>query len=429
MIGYVLLLLLTYFLYKHFYKTCVFIMIWSLVFMHVNVGNDYNLWSLSALITLVLFIHKAVNGEIKLGNFPFVKSYVVLILSFVLAGFSLKIGMIGAMVGMFLYPYVVWLAKDKIKNYWRFLFINFAVFSFIILSVGMVELVTGFNPISLYLESINVMNFSEVSDDYLRFGMYRCRSLTAWCSTYGVACGFMMITILFCTYYKRFHLPIFSYVLCVFLFIGVISTGTRSVYVAVCIGLIPLIMNYATKFKYILLLFVIIGIVYTNNQELFDEIIDSFIHSDETGGSSVELRKAQFQAAYKYFERSPLFGNGIGAVGDAMEKNAQLYGAESCIFIIMIDRGLFGFVAYGLFNIQMLLYLWKNCRYRVLVFIPIAILVGKIISAFIDIDEVYPIFWLSILTKAIDDHLLESSRKHIVSSKNVIKEHMHKYST
>ena len=92
-------------------------------------------------------------------------------------------------------------------------------------------------------------------------------------------------------------------------------------YVAVCIGLIPLIINYATKFKYIILLLLIIMFVYTNNQELFDEIIDSFIHSDEAGGSSVDMRMSQFQAAYKYFERSPLFGNGIGAVGHAIEKN------------------------------------------------------------------------------------------------------------
>ena len=59
----------------------------------------------------------------------------------------------------------------------------------------------GFNPVALYLESQNIMTFSEVSDEYIRFGMYRCRSLTAWCSTYGVACGFTMIAFLYATYY------------------------------------------------------------------------------------------------------------------------------------------------------------------------------------------------------------------------------------
>ena len=162
-----------------------------------------------------------------------------------------------------------------------------------------------------------------------------------------------------------------------------------------------------------MLLLVIIAVVYFNNQELFDEIIDSFIHSDEAGGSSVEMRQSQFQAAYNYFIRHPLFGNGIGAVGKAMQKNAQLLGAESCIYIIMIDRGLFGFLAYGLFNIQMIWYLYKNRKYRVIMFIPIAILIGKIISAFIDINEVYPIFWISILVKATDDYIFENVGKRI----------------
>ena len=126
---------------------------------------------------------------------------------------------------------------------------------------------------------------------------------------------------------------------------------------------------------------------------------------------------SQYQAAYKYFEKSPLFGNGIGAVGEAIQKTSQLLGAESCIYIIMIDRGLFGFIAYGLFNIQIVLYLFKKRKYRALVFIPIAILTGKIISAFIDINEVYPIFWLSILTKAIDDCLSECKGKRISINK------------
>lgn len=417
MIGYILLLLLVYFLCRSFYKTCVFLMIWSLVLRHVNVGNDYTIWGLSALVAFLLFVYRIKNKDIRLRDFPFTTSYAILILSFIMAGFSLKIGILGNMIGMFLYPYVAWLAKNKIENYWRFIFINLSLFTLIIVSVGLVELSLGFNPISMYLESHNIMHFEEVREDYLRFGLYRCRSLTAWCSTYGVACGFTMITILFCTYYKRFRLPEFSYILCVLLFIGVVSTGTRSVYLAVCIGLIPLIINYATKFKYVILLLLIIMFVYTNNQELFDEIIDSFIHSDEAGGSSVDMRMSQFQAAYKYFERSPLFGNGIGAVGQAIEKNSQLLGAESCVYIIMIDRGLFGFVAYGLFNIQMILFLYRNRKYRALVFIPIAILIGKIISAFIDIDEVYPIFWLSILTKAIDDNLIENIGRNFKKNK------------
>ena len=363
MIGYLCLFALSFFLVKSFYKTCVFIMIWSLVLMNFNVGNGYTVWGLSSYVALLVFLYKIRIKEINVCEFPFYKTYALFILSFVLAGFSLKIGSVGSIIAFFLYPLVSWMAKDKINRYWRFLLINLSIFTIIILSIGLYELYMGFNPVALYLESQNI--------------------------------------------------ALLSYILCALLLIGVISSGTRSVYTAVCIGLLPLILNYASKFKYIMLLLVIIAVVYFNNQELFDEIIDSFIHSDEAGGSSVEMRQSQFQAAYKYFIRHPLFGNGIGAVDLAMQKNAQLLGAESCIFIIMIDRGLFGLIAYGLFNIQMIWYLCKNRKYRVIMFIPIAILIGKIISAFIDINEVYPIFWISILVKATDDYIFENVGKRI----------------
>ena len=95
---------------------------------------------------------------------------------------------------------------------------------------------------------------------------------------------------------------------------------------------------------------------------MFDNIVDSFVHSDDAEGSNADMRISQFQAAYDYFIRHPLFGNGIGATSVATQKNAQLLGAESCIFIIMIDRVIFGFIAYGLFNIQMCWYLWSKRR-------------------------------------------------------------------
>lgn len=411
MVGYILLGVLFLFLIKSFYKTCVFIMIWSLVLMHVKVGNDYTLWNLSSFVAFIMFLHKIYKNEIRIREFPFYKSYAILILSFILAGFNLRIGAVGNIIGFFLYPFLAWIAKDRIKDYWSFLILHLSFFTIIIVSIGLLELYMGFNPVSLYLENKNIMSFVEVRDDYIRFGMYRCRSLMAWCSTYGVACGFTMITLLYCTFYRRVSIPLMAYLLCVFLFIGVLSSGTRSVYTSVCIGLLPLIINYTAKFKYILLLIVVMIIVYTNNQEMFDEIFDSFIHSDEAGGSSVALRQSQFQAAYNYYIRHPLFGNGVGAVGMAIEKSAQLMGAESCVYIIMIDRGLFGFIAYGLFNIQMLNYLLKNRRYRAIIFVPIAILIGKIISAFIDINEVYPLFWMSILIRATDDHILENIGK------------------
>ena len=417
MIGYLLLAFFSFFLIKSFWKTALIIMIWCPVLLHVNVGQHYNLYGLLSLLATAYFVFfEKQRIKIKFRDFIFYKSYILLILSFLLAGIKLNVGSIGGFVGLFIFPFLTWYAKDRIKKFWRFIFLNISLFSIVLVSVGLIELYQGFNPVALYLEYSNIMSFVEVSEEYIRFGMFRCRSLTAWCSTYGVNCGYAMITLLLCNYYRRFGSQTIPFLISILLFIGVLSTGTRSVYVAVCIGLVPLILNYASKVKYILLLVIIASIVYTNNQEMFDNIVDSFVHSDEAGGSDTDMRISQFQAAYDYFIRHPLFGNGIGATSVATQKNAQLLGAESCIFIIMIDRGIFGFIAYGLFNIQMCWYLWSKRRYRFLIFIPLGILIGKIISLFPDIDETYPLLWMFILMKAIDDYYAENSQTGIIKT-------------
>ena len=129
MIGYLCLFALSFFLVKSFYKTCVFIMTWSLVLMNFNVGNDYTVWGLTSYVALLVFFHKIRAGDINIREFPFYRTYALLILSFVLAGFSLKIGPVGSIIAFFLYPLVSWMAKDKINRYWRFLLINLSIFS------------------------------------------------------------------------------------------------------------------------------------------------------------------------------------------------------------------------------------------------------------------------------------------------------------
>ena len=417
MVGYLLLAVFSVFLFKSFWKASLVIMLWCPVFLHVNIGTHWNLYGILALVAMAsFFMFEKQRSNVKLSEFSFYKSYIVLILSFVLAGIQMNVGGVSSVVGMFAFPFFSWLAKDRIEKYWKFVLINLSLFSIVIVSVGLIELSYGFNPVSLYLESAGIMSFVDVSEEYIRFGMFRCRSLTAWCSTYGVNCGFVMITLMICNYFKRFSYRVIPYLISVFLFIGVISTGTRSVYLAVSVGLTPLILNYATKMKYILLMVAIAYIVYIGNQDMFDEIIESFVHSDEAGGSSAEMRKSQFQAAYNYYIKHPLFGNGIGAVDIATQKNAQLLGAESCIFTIMIDRGLFGFVAYAFLNIQMFYYLLRTRRYRFLIFIPLGVLIGKVTSLFPDISEPYPIFWLSILVKAIDDYYATIPKTGIIKS-------------
>jgi hypothetical protein len=329
----------------------------------------------------------------------------------------MKIGDIGSLLSTFLLPLIFWISRDKIKNWTSFVILNLCIFLIPIIVIGIIELVLGYNPVSLWLEFNGIMTFAEVRDDYMRFGLTRCRSLLAWCSTYGVVCGYALITLLFATYYNIVRNRLFIYILSALLFIGVLSTGTRSVYLSFAIGMMPMIAFYSSKLKYIIGFIAICIIVYQNNQELFDSILDSFVHQDEAGGSSTELREQQFAAAYRFFIQHPFFGNGIGYVVTAMDKSAQLLGAESCIFIIMIDRGIFGFIAYAVFNIELVWMLLKKSSNRLLIFIPLGILIGKLISAFIDIGELYPIMWLAIITQIVKEGVEQNSKNNLKCKK------------
>ena len=51
-----------------------------------------------------------------------------------------------------------------------------------------------------------------------------------------------------------------------------------------------------------------------------------------------------------------------------------------------------------------------------MIFIPLGILIGKIISLFPDIDETYPLLWIFILMKAIDDYYAENSQTGIIKT-------------
>lgn len=418
MVGFGLFLIFSIFLFKSFFKTSVVLLIWQLVFMHVQVGENYTLNGLLGFVLLIAFFIQVYSRKVNLKSFPFLKGYFLVFLSFLFAGFELRIGVVGSLLSMFILPLAFWLSKDKIENWISFVVNNLCVLSIPIVIIGLIELILGYNLVGLWLEANGIMSFAEMSEDYMRFGMIRCHSLVAWCSTYGVLCGYTLITLLFASYYNVERNKILIYTLSLLLFIGVISTGTRSVYLAVAIGMIPLMFLYTTKIKYLICFIAICTIVYYFNQELLDKILDSFINHEDAGGSSIEMRDSQFDAAYEYFVRHPLFGNGIGYVSTAMKESPKLLGAESCIFIIMIDRGIFGFLAYGFLNVQIILYYLKSRHFCMLIFIPIGILVGKLISAFIDIGELYPIMWLAIITQIISKFLIKKDIKYGISWNN-----------
>ena len=86
MIGYLLLAFFSFFLIKSFWKTALIIMIWCPVLLHVNVGQHYNLYGLLSLVATAYFVFFEKQPNIFMyKDFIFFKSYILLILSFLIS--------------------------------------------------------------------------------------------------------------------------------------------------------------------------------------------------------------------------------------------------------------------------------------------------------------------------------------------------------
>lgn len=315
---------------------------------------------------------------------------------------TLNIGSLLSVLQIFVIPVSSYFAIQKISKFWNFLFLNIFIFVSVILSVGFIELSLGFNPIILWLKSVNIGDYSsEQREDYIRFGMYRCQSLMVWCSTYGVVCGVTALLLLLLNYYKRFKQSLLVVLMSLLLLFGMFTCGTRSVFVAITITLLAYIFQAAFKFKYLLVGLLLLLCAFYLFPDFFDQVLLSLTDTSSVGGSDTELRQSQLKIALREFSKSPFIGNGYGRCSYLVNRNIGLYGAESFLFWTLIDRGIMGLVCTLILLFSTIKYLMK--QNFLLCFIPLGIMVGKYSSLFPDIEETYYFFYLFIVLRAYQE--------------------------
>ena len=404
MINAVFLIVIFFCLIRWFYHTVIVLAIWWQVLQNLYFPPYSFTGICTAMIGLCL-IFKLMKREIVWKNFPLRKAFIFLFLCYGISVVNgvLNLGNILRVLGIFVIPISSFFAIQKIGKFWNFLFLNILIYAIIILSVGFVELYCGFNPIILWLQSVGVGDYSsEQREDYIRFGMYRCQSLLVWCSTYGVTCGLTAVLLLLLNFYKRVKYSLVLIIFAILLLFGMFTSGTRSVYMAICICMLAYVFQAAFKFKYLVAVLLLFIGAYFMYSDFFDQVLFSFIDTSSVGGSDTELRISQFNITMNEFLKNPLIGNGEGRCAALVDRNIGLLGAESFIYWTLIDRGMMG-VAGTLF----LLYstLKYVMRYNVLLcFIPLGIMVGKYMSLFPHIDETYYFFYLFILLRAYREY-------------------------
>lgn len=403
MINVILLLIIFVCLNKWFYHTVIVLALWWQVLNNLYL-QPYSFTGVCALLIAICFIRKIIRKEILWNSFPLRIPFLILFICYCVSVFNggFNIGSLLSVLKIFVIPVSSYFAIQKISKFWNFLLLNIFIFVSVILSVGFVELNLGFNPIILWLKSVNIGDYSsEQSENYIRFGMYRCQSLMVWCSTYGVTCGFTALLLLLLNYYKRFKQPLLVVLMSLLLLFGMFTCGTRSVFVAISIALLAYVFQAAFKFKYLLGGLLLLLCAYYLFPDFFDQVLLSLTDTSSVGGSDTELRQSQLKIALREFSNSPFIGNGAGRCAYLVNRNIGLYGAESFLFWTLIDRGIMGLVCSLILLFSTIKYLKK--QNFLLCFIPLGIMVGKYSSLFPDIEETYYFFYLFIVLRAYQE--------------------------
>lgn len=403
MINVILLLIVFVCLNKWFYHTVIVLALWWQVLNNLSL-QPYSFTGVCALLIAICFISKIIKKEILWNSFPLRIPFLILFICYCVSVFNgaFNIGSLLSVLKIFVIPISSYFAIQKISNFWNFLLLNIFIFVSVILGVGFVELNLGFNPVILWLQSVNIGDYSaEQREGYIRFGMYRCQSLMVWCSTYGVICGFTALLLLLLNYYKRFKLPLLVVLMSLLLLFGMFTCGTRSAFVAISITLLAYIFQAAFKFKYLLGGLFLLLCAYYLFPDFFDQVLLSLTDTSSVGGSDTELRQSQLKIALREFSNSPFIGNGAGRCAYLVNKNIGLLGAESFLFWTLIDRGIMGLVCSLILLLSTIKYLKK--QNFLLCFIPLGIMVGKYSSLFPDIEETYYFFYLFIVLRAYQE--------------------------
>ena len=100
----------------------------------------------------------------------------------------------------------------------------------------------------------------------------------------------------------------------------------------------------------------------------FTDVVE--LDGGNTGGSSLDMREIQLEISLAYYEKKPIWGNGFDYYAEVLKsdeiliRKEGLYGAESYLFHLLIDRGLVEIILITSYVLLSLLYMFVVLRPR-----------------------------------------------------------------
>ncbi len=398
MIKYFFIVIIIYFLYNKKYQESVLFSLVTFPTLSLFSFGDYSM--LSVIMLLLMFIIFRTYSWERFRSFPLAFPFALCFASYMLTFFfktPFRIGQLINIFTIFLMPILTWIVYEPESKGAQSFRKIFYIYMTILACYGIWEGFSGYNPIIESWNAENLITTPEQREDYVRFGIYRAQSLTIWCSVFGTSCAIAFVFFLNRLMDKKNKMQLFNIVFLILCIVGVFVCGTRTVFIAACIMSLS-IAKYFKHAKWIVYSALSVLGVYYSFQDFFDQIIDSVINHEDTEGSSMALREIQFSAAYVFFQDAPILGNGLGYTIRAIEKSTTLYGAESILFTLMIERGMFGIVSTAFLWIYSVVYLIRK-GHPFLAFIVVGLSFAKVMSLIPSISEMYIYCYVFILMK------------------------------
>ena len=328
-----------------------------------------------AVVTFIFFVAKEKISLKLMSKYPIKYASFLILLSFVVSNYFSKerhdaymiILIACSLLIVFCFWYLVVREPEKIIQY----VLKYALtLSVIVAFYSLFEAVSQTNPYIQFVNTLDLYSNNRFIDE-IRYGVKRTQSIFSMHTTSG--CVALLLFSIFS--YLKFYC---GYVCCknwdktiiALLFVAVFLCGARSAIIASVFVCFMFLSKRILKPKFMIPLFIlsILGLYFL--LDYFSAIYNSIVQSNDNGGSSADMRAAQYEIAYYYLQKNFLFGNGLAFTWNvALAKFKNLYGAESIWIPVMIDQGVFGCIAYVILLFENICYVIRNNRKRLVFFV------------------------------------------------------------
>lgn len=352
----------------------------------VLVGGKYTPATIILVFSLVfLFFFKSNYHSLK--TFPLLKIYIIYIISLFIIGisdldtsFSVNVNITILYILNTAFPFILFYTIfNKNKNFSKY-FDTLVVLFFVINIYGIYSYVTKTNPISTTFSE--TFKIRDIANDYL-LGTSASRQQqisSVFFHPYMFSILLFFILLYLFTLLQNKEDGVKSsnkkiiIILIVLSFMNVYFAGSRTSYVIILFGLFfVMFSSYKSLSKLVLVvpITIILALQVPQINDMADSVLDVFSSGTtrKTEGSSLEMREQQFLISLKYLSDHPYFGNGIYSIikkiGYTTElskrtSDADAFGFESFIFVLLIEQGIIGLLIHILLFYHIIRYHVKN---------------------------------------------------------------------